>query len=51
MSFNDDQKNLLSQPINPKFVKTRKGQGNRDLAYHESWVTMSNANRIFGSDG
>ena len=51
MSFNDDQKNLLSQPINPKFVKTRKGQGNRDLAYLESWVTMSNANRIFGSDG
>ena len=51
MSFNDDQKNLLSQPINPKFVKTRKGQGNRDLAYLESWVTMSNANRIFGPDG
>ena len=51
MSFNDDQKNLLSQPINPKFVKTRKGQGNRDLAYLESWVLMSNANRIFGPDG
>ena len=51
MSFNDDQKNLLSQPINPKFVKTRKGQGNRDLAYLESWVSMSNANRIFGPDG
>ena len=33
MSFNDDQKKLLSQPINPKFVKPRKGQGNRDLAY------------------
>jgi hypothetical protein len=51
MSFNDDQKKLLSQPINPKFVKTRKGQGNRDLAYLESWVLMSNANRIFGPDG
>jgi len=51
MSFNTDQKNLLSQPINPKFVKTRKGQGNRDLAYLESWVLMSNANRIFGPDG
>ena len=51
MSFNDDQKNLLSQPINPKFVKTRKGQGNRDLAYLESWVLMPNANRIFGPDG
>ncbi len=51
MSFNDEQKNLLSQPINPKFVKTRKGQGNRDLAYMESWVLMSNANRIFGPDG
>ena len=51
MSFNDDQKTLLSQPINPKFVKTRKGQGNRDLAYLESWVLMSNANRIFGPDG
>ena len=51
MSFNNDQKNLLSQPINPKFVKTRKGQGNRDLAYLESWVLMSNANRIFGPDG
>lgn len=51
MSFNDDQKNLLSQPINPKLVKTRKGQGNRDLAYMESWVLMSNANRIFGPDG
>ena len=51
MTFNDDQKNLLSQPINPKFVKTRKGQGNRDLAYLESWVLMSNANRIFGPDG
>ena len=51
MSFNDDQKNLLSQPINPKFVKTRKGQGNRDLAYFESWVLMANANRIFGPDG
>ena len=51
MSFNDDQKNLLSQPINPKFVKTRKGQGNKDLAYMESWVLMSNANRIFGPDG
>tara|TARA_Y100001963_G_scaffold40590_1_gene56883 strand:+ start:125 stop:784 length:660 start_codon:yes stop_codon:yes gene_type:complete len=51
MSFNDEQKNLLSQPINPKFVKTRKGQGNRDLAYLESWVLMSNANRIFGPDG
>jgi hypothetical protein len=51
MSFNDEQKNLLAQPINPKFVKTRKGQGNRDLAYLESWVLMSNANRIFGPDG
>ena len=51
MTFNDDQKKLLSQPINPKFVKTRKGQGNRDLAYLESWVLMSNANRIFGPDG
>ena len=51
MTFNDDQKNLLSQPINPKFVKTRKGQGNKDLAYLESWVLMSNANRIFGPDG
>ena len=51
MTFNDDQKNLLAQPINPKFVKTRKGQGNRDLAYLESWVLMSNANRIFGPDG
>ena len=51
MSFNDEQKNLLSQPINPKFVKTRKGQGNRDLAYLESWVLISNANRIFGPDG
>lgn len=51
MSFNDEQKNLLAQPINPKFVKTRKGQGNRNLAYLESWVLMSNANRIFGPDG
>ena len=51
MSFNDEQKNLLAQPINPKFVKTRKGQGNRDLAYLESWVLMSNANRIYGPDG
>ena len=57
MSFNDDQKNLLSQPINPKFVKTRKGSYDREsgdykkLAYLESWVLMSNANRIFGHDG
>ena len=57
MSFNNDQKNLLSQPINPKFVKTRKGSYDREsgdykkLAYLESWVLMSNANRIFGHDG
>ena len=57
MVLTNAQTELLNQPINPKLIKTRKGSYDREsgdfkkLAYLESWVLMSNANRIFGHDG
>lgn len=50
MSFTDDQKSLLAQPLNRGHVKSRK-QGGRDVSYIEGWHAIAEANRIFGFDG
>ena len=51
MSFNEEQKKLLSKKINPKNVTFRPGGGKEQLAYVESWHVIQEANRIFGFDG
>ena len=51
MSFNEEQKKLLNQKINPSNVSYRPGGGGQKLAYLESWHVIQEANRIFGFDG
>ena len=51
MSFNEEQKKLLNQKINPSNVTFRPGGGGQKLAYVESWHVIQEANRIFGYDG
>jgi len=51
MSFNEEQKKLLNQKINPSNVTFRPGGGGQKLAYVESWHVIQEANRIFGFDG
>lgn len=51
MSFNEEQKKLLNQKINPSNVTFRPGGGGQKLPYVESWHVIQEANRIFGYDG
>ena len=51
MSFNEEQKKLLTQKINKNNVSFRPGGGGQKLAYLESWYVQQEANRIFGFDG
>lgn len=51
MTLKDWQNTALSENINRKNVKTRKGHGSSELAYVESWHVIKEANRIFGFDG
>jgi DNA recombination protein Rad52 len=51
MTFNEEQKKLLNEKINPSNVSFRLGGGNQQLAYVESWHVIKEANRIFGFDG
>jgi len=48
--FTDKQKTDLAAPLSRTNVKQRS-QAGRQLSYVESWVTISEANRIFGFDG
>jgi DNA recombination protein Rad52 len=48
--LNDEQKELLTQPLNKADVSTRK-QGGSMVAYVEGWHVQAEANRIFGFDG
>jgi len=50
MTFNQDQINALSAPLNSKNVKSRS-QAGRSLSYIEGWHAIAEANRIFGFDG
>jgi DNA repair and recombination protein RAD52 len=50
MSFNEDQKALLGQPLSRGSVKSRN-QAGRSVSYIEGWHTIAEANRIFGFDG
>ena len=51
MSFDEEQKKLLTQKINKNNVSFRPGGGGQKLAYLESWYVQQEANRIFGFDG
>lgn len=48
--FTPEQKTALAAPLSRANVKQR-AQAGRQLSYVESWVTISEANRIFGFDG
>jgi len=48
--FTDKQKTELAAPLSRANVKQR-AQAGRQLSYVESWVAISEANRIFGFDG
>lgn len=50
MSFTDEQKTLLAQPLSRGNVKSRK-QGGANVSYVEGWHAIAEANRIFGFDG
>jgi DNA repair and recombination protein RAD52 len=50
MSFTDEQKSALAQPLNRAHVRGRK-QGGREVSYVEGWHAIAEANRIFGFDG
>lgn len=41
----------LQGPLNSANVKERDGAGGKKLDYIESWMAISEANRIFGHDG
>ena len=49
MTFTDNQKKLLDAPLDRANVKARTQSG-RSLSYIESWLAISEANRIFGFD-
>jgi recombination DNA repair RAD52 pathway protein len=48
--FTTEQKSQLAAPLSRSNVKQR-AQAGRQLSYVESWVAISEANRIFGFDG
>lgn len=50
MSFTEDQKILLAQPLSRADVKSRR-QGSANVSYVEGWHVIAEANRIFGFDG
>ena len=47
--FSPSQIEMLSAPLSRANVKER-GEGNRTFSYIEGWVTIAEANRIFGFD-
>lgn len=47
MSFTDEQKALLSAPLNKAHVATRQ-QAGQTLSYLTAWHVIAEANRIFG---
>ena len=49
--MNEQQKQLLSEPLQKSAVKERSGGGGRSLSYIEGWHAIAEANRIFGFDG
>ena len=49
--FDEDQKKLLAEPLDPANVKTRRGADQRNVSYVEGWQIIDEANRIFGFDG
>jgi hypothetical protein len=46
--YSDEQLSELKKALDPRLVSTRKGGGNRTLAYIEGHDAIDNANRIFG---
>ena len=50
MTFTEDQKRLLNQPLDPRHVAERSQSG-QTLSYVEGWHVIAEANRIFGFDG
>jgi DNA repair and recombination protein RAD52 len=49
--FDEDQKRLLAEPLDPANIKSRQGADRRNVSYVESWHIIDEANRIFGFDG
>ena len=49
--MNEQQKQLLSEPLQKSAVRERSGGGGRSLSYIEGWHAIAEANRIFGFDG
>lgn len=50
-TMNEQQKQLLAEPLQKSAVKERSGSGGRSLSYIEGWHAIAEANRIFGFDG
>lgn len=50
-TMNEQQKQLLSEPLQKSAVKERSGGGGRSLSYIEGWHAIAEANRIFEFDG
>lgn len=48
--MDEQQKELLAQPLNRSNVRTRE-QAGQTLSFIEGWFAMAEANRIFGFDG
>lgn len=50
VGFNDGQKSILSDKLDPSFLKTRE-QAGQELTYIEGWRVIDRANAILGFDG
>jgi DNA repair and recombination protein RAD52 len=50
VGFTDGQKALLSDKLDPAFLKTRE-QAGQTLTYIEGWRVIERANTVFGFDG
>lgn len=50
VGFNDGQRAILADKLDPTFLKTRE-QGGQELTYIEGWRVIDRANTILGFDG
>jgi DNA recombination protein Rad52 len=50
MGFSDKQRKALKRNLDHRYVRSRAVNG-RELSYIEGWYAISQANRVFGSDG
>ena len=50
MPFSQETLHQLDQPLDPRLIDHRQGQGNRSLAYLPGWTAIEQANTIFGYD-